>query len=133
MAYNLGGVVSETFTFIDALFTYFVSGCTIADVGSAMTQDTTTASTMRKAGAQEPILGRLETFEDRVVLGVKVGTVSREFKCKLPAAVGHTIVLGNSVSGSAVLGQVVPTTSQAEPKMNRVVEVGVDYVVVESL
>lgn len=135
MAYTYGAVVSEQFTLDDFLFTYNITGTvTTDDVGKAVTIDTTAASAMKLTGDNDLIMGRLETYEDRsLTLGVKVGTVARKFKSRLPAALSHGIVVGNAVSGSAVAGQVKVATSQTEPKPNRVVEVATDYVVVEYL
>jgi hypothetical protein len=134
MPYTIGGIVSEAFTFNDSIFTYAISGSpTIADVGKAVTIDTAGPSTMKLTGDNDQVLGRLETFEDRAVLGLKVGAVARRFKCKFPAAVGHSIVVGSCVSGSAVAGEVKLSTTQTEPKPNRCIEVGTDYVVVERI
>ena len=134
MPYTIGAVVSEAFTFNDTMFTYNISGTvTTADVGKAVTLDSAAASTFKLTANDDVVMGRLETYEDRVTLGLKVGTVARRFKCKFPAAVGHSIVVGSAVDGSAVAGEVKLKVSQAEPKVNRVVEIGTDYVVVERL
>ena len=133
MAYTIGGIVSQAFTLEDFLFTYYISGTVsdATDAGKAVTLDITAANTMKLTGDNDPVMGRLEKYEDRTVLAIKVGTVARRFKCKLPASIGHGIVLGNAVSGSAVAGLVKAATVQTEPKPNRVIEVGTDFVVVE--
>jgi hypothetical protein len=133
MVYTPGGIVSHGFSFNDFQFTYLISGTvTAADVGKAVALDTTAANTVKLAGDNDLVFGRLEVFEDRAVLGVKVGTVSRKFKQKLPAAVGHSIVVGSSVTGSAVAGEVKLATTQ-NLLDNRTIEIGTDYVVVEKL
>lgn len=132
MVQSLSQVVSYGFHFEDAAFTYLISGTVTADdVGKAVAQDTTAANTVKLAGDNDVIFGRLETFEDRVVLGVKVGAVSRMFKDKLPKA-ANVIALGTSVSGSAVAGIVKQATAQ-DTNRNVVVEVGTDFVVVEKI
>lgn len=134
MVMNLSQVVSRAFTLDDFAFTYLLSGpVTIVNVGAAVTQDPATASTFRLTNDNDVVMGQLFSFEDRVVLGIKVGGILRKFKDRLPAAIGHNITIGSAVSGSAVLGEVKLATVQTEPKPNRVVELGVDFVVVEYL
>lgn len=132
MPQTLNQVVSYGFSFEDAQFTYLISGTvTDADVGKAVAQDTTAANTVKLAGDNDVIFGRLELFEDRAVLGIKVATISRMFKAKLPKA-ANVIALGTSVSGSAVAGIVKQATAQ-DTNRNVVVEVGTDFVVVEKI
>jgi hypothetical protein len=133
MVYTPGDIVSWGFSFEDFKFTYKISGTVTADdVGKAVALDTAAANTVKLAGDNDIIFGRLEAYEDRAVLGIKVGTISRKFKDKLPAASGHTIAVGQSVTGSATAGVVKAATTQ-DIKDNRVVETGTDYVVVEKL
>jgi hypothetical protein len=129
-------VVSWGYSFEDFKFTYLVSGTvTTADVGKAVAIDTTAANTVKLAGADDIIFGRLESYEDRTVLGVKVGTVARKFKDLVPYT-GTAPTIGQSVTGSATPGVVKVATSQNLTD-NRVVEVlaisGVNYAVVEKL
>lgn len=132
MVQTLNQVVSHGFSFEDAAFTYLVSGAvTAADVGKAVTLDTTATNTVKLAGDNDFIFGRLETFEDRIVLGIKVGAVSRMFKGKLPKTAA-AIAVGQSVTGSATLGLVKAATVQ-DTNRNIVVEVGADFVVVEKI
>lgn len=132
MVQSLNQVVSYGFAFEDAQFTYLISGTvTDADVGKALAQDTTAANTVKLAGLEDVVFGRLEAYEDRAVLGIKVATVSRQFKAKLPKA-ANVITVGQSVAGSAVAG-VVKAAAAQDTNRNIVVEVGTDFVVVEKI
>lgn len=77
------------------------AGITAQDVGKAVTQDTSAANTVKLAGAGDPIFGRLETFEDRVVEGVKVGAVKIIAGMELPTASSYTAQVGDKVIGAA--------------------------------
>lgn len=97
------GVTLRGFHFEDSLFTYnLATGITRADVGKAMTLDTTAANKMKLAGDGDPIFGRLETVEDRSVEGVLVGTVALRFSGVLPVdnADFAGISIGDEVQGS---------------------------------
>lgn len=134
MANNLLTVRTWGFPLDDFTFTYRLSGTpTEADAGKAVTLDTTQAGTMKLTGDNDVIMGRLFSVEVRTVDGIRTGAVQRKFKEKLPAATGHGIVLGDTVVGSATPGVVKKGATQTEPKFNRVVEVGTDFVVVEYL
>lgn len=131
MAYNIGAPVSFGYALNDFMFTYnLAASLTIADVGKAVTLDTSAANTVKLAANADKIFGRLETFEDRISLGIKVGTVSRKFKDKLPKTAA-AIAVGDSVTGSATAGSVI-TAVVADPSVI-VVEVGTGFVVVEKL
>ena len=131
MAYaSLGLPVSHGFSNNETAFTYLISGtCTASDVGKAVALDTAAANTVKLAGDNDVIFGRLETFEDRTVLGIKVGAVARQFKQKLPKTAA-AITVGQSVSGSATPGAVKAATAQ-DTNRNIVVEVFADSVSVE--
>lgn len=129
-------VVSRGYSFNDFMFTYSLSGAvTAADVGKAVALDTTAANTVKLAGDNDIIFGRLETYENRAVLGMVVGTVSRKFKDIVPYT-GTTPAIGQSVTGSATAGVVKVATTQNITD-NRVVEIlaidSVNYAVVEKL
>jgi hypothetical protein len=128
-------VVSYGFPFDDFIFTYNISGAVTQDnLGAALTLDTTAASTMKLAADGDEIHGRLQTYEDRSQQGAgKTGAVQRKFKEKLPAAVGHGIAVGDSVCGGAIAGNARKAVAGTDPITNLVVEVGTDFVVVESL
>jgi hypothetical protein len=133
MAYNTQGVVSYTYPIEAFAFTYLLAIATAeTDVGKAVMQDVSAASKVKLAEDGEAIFGRLEVFEDRAVAGIKVGTVSRKFKAKLPAISGHGIIVGDAVCGSATAGSVRKAVVGVDPISNLVVEVIGDEVVVES-
>ena len=118
---SLAGLFHE-----DWQYPFYVSGAvTQADVGKAVTLDTTAQNTVKLAGDGDPILGRLETFEDRTVEGVKVGTVSIQGGMKFPKTAA-AIAVGNSIVGGG--GGLVKADVSANGH-NVVVEVGADYVV----
>lgn len=77
------------------------SNITEADEGKVVTQDTSAANSIKLAGAGDPILGRLERVEDRVVEGVKVATVKLIGGMELPTAEGYTPEVGDAVIGAA--------------------------------
>lgn len=131
MAYNPNTVVAESFVFDDFWFTYnLAAGTTAADVGKAVELDVSGAKKAKLASNDAEVFGRLETFEDRGN-GLLVGTVSRKFVSKLPAANGHAIVVGNSVRGAGA--GLVEAHATHDPLNNVVIAVGTDFVVVEKL
>lgn len=124
MPYTPNSVVTQTFSFPDFTFTMLVSGTvTAADVGKAVALDTTAPNTVKLAGDNDAIFGRLETFEDREQEGIKVGAVSRKFRTVLPTAAAVTV--GAEVVGSTTAGAVKPAGTQPAEglKSNRVIEV----------
>lgn len=135
MAYDPRKVVSSGFPLDDFTFTYNISGAvTQDDLGKAVTLDTAADSTMKLAGDGAQIHGRLWSYEDRSQQGAgKTGAVQRRFKERLPAAAGHGIARGDAVCGSATAGLVRKAVAGTDPITNLVVEVGTDFVVVESL
>lgn len=77
---TLAGLPNE-----DAQRTFLVSGTvTQADIGKAVTLDTAAANTVKLAGDNDVILGRLESYEDRTAEGIKVGTVSHDGSMEFP-------------------------------------------------
>lgn len=131
MTYNIGAPVSFGYALNDFMFTYVLdSAITATDVGKAVTLDTSAANKVKLAGNADKIFGRLETFEDRISLGIKVGTVARKFKDKLPKTAA-AIAVGDSITGSATAGSVI-TAVTADPSIV-VIEVGTGYVVAEKL
>lgn len=132
MAINPNSVVTYQFSFEDFTFTYYLkSTITAADVGKAVALDTTATNAVKLAGDNDPIFGRLETFEDRKQEGTKVGAVSRKFRSKLPKT--GTVVVGDTVTGSATPGTVKASTGTDSIYENTVVEVGSTYAIVEKL
>lgn len=135
MVYTPANVVSYGFPIDVTIFTYLLApAVAAADVGKAVSLDTSAANRVKLAADGEQIFGRLETYEDRDSLSIKTGAVSRLFKEKLPAASGHGIAVGNRVVGAGS-GLVRLAAAGAETTGNRtiVVETGATYVVVEAL
>lgn len=141
MPYTPNSVVTQLFSFEDFMFTYLVSGTvTAADVGKAVTIDATAANTVKLAGDDDEVFGRLETYEDRTQEGIKVGTVSRKMRAKLPTdtgltgfdvpAVGDTVVGSTAGAIKALNNGSAKTPDQTK---NTVIEVGTGFVVVEKL
>jgi hypothetical protein len=112
------------------------SDITVADVGKAVTIDTSDANKFKLAGDGDPIVGRLEVVEDRSVEGQLVGTVAFRFANLLPIAEGETVAVGNTVVGGGD-GTVKALKDQennpvADYSMNFVAEViGTNAVVVK--
>jgi hypothetical protein len=108
---------------------------TTADIGKAVTLDATAPNKVKLAGAQDPILGRLETVEVRSASQV-VGSVSVSGIMKLPIGAGATIVVGDTAVGSGaatggVTQRLVTATPTPDPTDNLVIEViGTTHVVV---
>jgi len=101
-----GTIPANDLTFIAA------AGITEADEGKVVTQDTSAANTVKLAGAGDPIFGRLERVEDRVVEGVKVATVKIIGGMELPIASGYTPAVGDELVGAA--GGLVTKAGQGE-------------------
>ena len=92
------------------------AGITAKHVGLAVAQDTSAANTVKLAGDDDVIVGRLESFEDRSATeGVVVGTVKlvggmEMKKSEAAMKVGDSVVgAGNGLvkAGSAANGIVV--------------------------
>lgn len=118
---SLRGIVPQTFC-----FTWNVSGTVdrSADIGKAVTLDTTAPNTVKLAGSGDVVLGILQSYEDRTnVEGIKVGTVAHKGGFKVPYVNGASAlvpVVGHSVKGSAA-GVVMPVAAYDGP--NKVVDV----------
>lgn len=77
------------FPFEDSQLTVkLAAGITAADVGKALTQDTSADNQMKLAGDGDPIDGQLLTVENRSIEGQLVGTCSFRFAAKLPVKSG---------------------------------------------
>lgn len=144
MVYTPAGIVSYGYPLGDFTFTYALSGQPATDAAAAAVQgfpvalDTSAASTVKVAGDGDTIFGQIYVAENRAVLGIMVASVSRLFKEKFSAAVGHGIVVGDKVVGAATPGNVKKDPAAAGSAAllsNRhiVIETGTDYVVVEKL
>lgn len=67
---------------------------TSADIGKAVTQDTSADNQVKLAGDGDPIVGILYTVEPRLNEGTNVGVVEFKFASKLPIKAG---LAGNQV------------------------------------
>jgi hypothetical protein len=85
------------------------SAIVAADVGKAVSIDTTAAFTVKLAADNDEIIGRLETFEDRTVEGLKTGTVAMQGIMVFPTVV-TVPALGDNVAGGGS-GQVKTATA----------------------
>lgn len=124
MPYTPNAAVAHSFSFPDYTFTMNVTGSVVAaDVGKAVTIDTTAANSVKLAGDGDHVYGRLESFETGGLDGLTLGAISRKFRAILPTAAAVTV--GAEVVGSATAGSVKPTGTQPGEglKSNRVVEV----------
>jgi hypothetical protein len=113
------------YDFQDSQFTVnLAAGITSANVGAAMTQDTTAANQFKLAGAGDPIHAILNVVEVRTVEGTLVGQVSFQFADKLTIDTGlsgqHVVAVGSRLEGSTAgtvraidMTTATPTIAQA--------------------
>lgn len=99
------------FDFQDSQFTVLLdAGITAANIGAAVTQDTTVANTFKLAGAGDPIHGILQQVEARTTEGTLVGLVGFQFADKLTIDAGltgaHVVAIGSRLEGSTTPGTV---------------------------
>lgn len=136
---SLRGIHQEAFN-----YPFLLSGnVTAADVGKAVTLDTTKANTMKLAGDGDPIYGWLETVEVRTVEGIVIGAVATKGGYAFPVKEGETINIGDEIQGAGN-GEVkaLPVSEDtaanegdttiaaaSHQKQNFVVEVGDGFVV----
>lgn len=135
MPYTPNAVVAYSFSLPDFTFTMNVSGTvTAADVGKAVALDPATPNTVKLAGDDDVIFGRLETLETGGLDGLTVGGISRKYRAILPTT--GAIAIGDMLSGSATDGVAKAMTVQPAEhlKSNRVIEILTgDRAVVEQL
>jgi hypothetical protein len=72
---------------------------TQADVGKAVSIDTTAAYTVKLAADNDPIIGVLETLEIRTIEGINVCTVSTKGGWKMKLKTSETVTIGQEVQG----------------------------------
>lgn len=119
---SLRGIEHEEFHYPFNL----ASAVTADDVGKPVAIDATAANTVKVAGDGDVIVGKLVTYENRAIEGVKVGAVALKGGFKFTKS--GTVAVGDSVCGAA--GGAVKKLAAADYSLNMVVEVGTDYVVV---
>lgn len=120
---SLRGIEHEEFHYPFNL----ASAVTADDVGKPVALDATAANTVKVAGDGDVIVGKLVTYENRAIEGIKVGAVALKGGFKFTKS--GVIAVGDSVQGAATSGSVKKTTT-ADYSLNMVVESGTDYVVV---
>lgn len=97
---TLSGLVPQVFA-----WTWNVSGTvTQANIGDLVAQDTTADNTVKLLGNGDQPIGLLASYENRVIEGIKVGTV--DHKGGFTVKYTGTLARGNSVVGSATPGSV---------------------------
>lgn len=89
----------------------------VGDIGKAVAIKAGSANTVKLAAAGELVVGRLHSFEDRTVEGIKVGTV--ETRGGFVMTTTGVVAVGNSVVGDAIVG----TVKAGADSRNRVVEI----------
>lgn len=118
------GIISSD----DYLTFNLAAGITTADVGKAVSIDTSAANKVKLCGVGDIIFGRLEVVEQRSASQL-VGTVSIEFSARLPIGAAQVINVGDTVVGFAT--GTVKAAAAPDYTDNVVLEViGTSYVVV---
>lgn len=132
-------VTLRGYYFEDSIFTFKLkAGITKDDIGKAVALDTSAANTVKLAGDNDVIIGRLETVENRSVEGILVGAVALRFAEILPIKTGETVNVGDTVVGAGdgevkALMSGSPAASAPNYSMNFVAEViGTNAVVVKA-
>lgn len=112
------GVTLRGMTQPDSRYTFILdAGITSADIGKAVAIKAGSANTVKLTGANDLVLGRLYSFEDRVAEGIKVGTIETEGGFVLTTT--GVVAVGNSVVGDAIAG----TVKAGADSRNRIVEI----------
>lgn len=119
---SLRGIEHEEFHYPFNL----ASAVTADDVGKPVALDTTAANTVKVAGDGDVIVGKLTTYENRAIEGIKAGAVALKGGFKFTKS--GIIAVGDSVQGAAA--GAVKKLTVADYSLNMVVESGTDYVVV---
>lgn len=94
---------------------------TAADVGKAVALDTTAPNTAKLAGADDHIIGRLQSVENRTNEGTVVGAVEFKFSLRIPIQTGETVNVGDTVVGG--LSGAVKAATTPDYNSNFVAEV----------
>lgn len=81
---------------------YLAAGITSADVGKAVSIDSSAANTVKLAGDGDAVIGKLVVVEDRGVEGVLVGTVALRggFRFTEVGTPTYPLAVGDSVIGA---------------------------------
>jgi hypothetical protein len=136
------GVTLDGFYHEHSIYTLKLNSAVVAaDVGKAMSMDG--ANQVKLAADNDVIVGRLESVEDRVQEGIKVGAVAFTGCFRLPVKSGETVVVGGGVQGAGS-GEIKPLAAQTDTDgtgtpaiknashdwSNMVMEVGSGYAIV---
>lgn len=101
MAYFHNTVRLDGFHWEDSSLTWnLAAGIVHADIGKAVSVDTTGPNKVKLAGVGDHIIGRLSSVEDRQIEGIRVGAVELQFANKMTIASGQTVVVGDTAVGS---------------------------------
>ena len=105
MSYDINTPIGDSLVFEDSQITYLISGSvTDADIGKAVSWDTTATRTVKLAADGDVIIGRLWGFTNRTQEKVKTCVVSRRFSATLPIKAGLTltdvVAVGKTVVGA---------------------------------
>jgi hypothetical protein len=123
----IGKVSLRGIVFEDHWLPFNISGApTTADVGKAVALDVTAPNTVKLAGDQDRVFGRLEAVEVRGQESVTVCTVSTKFCDVLPAFAAEVFIVGDSAVGGGagtVKVRKVSTVDTPDPDANQVMEV----------
>lgn len=104
-AIGSGGIRHAGIHVEDANFPFNInSSVVLADVGKAMSLDTATDCTAKLAVVDERVIGKLQSFEDRVQEGAKVGTLNMQGGMSFEYT--GALVIGDTIVGSATAGSV---------------------------
>lgn len=126
-------VTLRGFHWEDSSLTFnLASAIAAADVGKAVSLNGVVANSVKLAADGDAIVGRLATYEDRTVEGIKVGAVELQFANLLPvnAAALSALAVGDSVQGAGA-GEVKKAAAN-DPRKNFVAEIiGTNAVVVQ--
>lgn len=87
------------------------TGSAATDVGLPISQDTTAANRGKPAADGDLILGILQSYEDRVQEGIKMGAVAMKGGFRLQYKSGDAVAIGDSVV-SAGGGEVKTTATR---------------------
>ena len=94
---SLRGMIHNDFEYTFNLAAAIVA----ADVGKAVSIDTTAARTVKLAADGDVIIGWLDTFEDRTIEGVKVGAVATKGGTNFTRASGApAVTVGQQICGA---------------------------------
>lgn len=118
MAIIGAGVTLRGQTQPDSRYTFILDAAiVVGDIGKAVSIKAGSANTVKLAAAGELVVGRLYSFEDRTVEGIKVGTV--ETRGGFVLTTTGVVAVGDSVVGDAIAG----TVKAGADSRNRVVEI----------